>query len=475
MSSNYSPDKIFKLDAVKKTRFVALAIFLIAIIAAFFIYPLAWDKVISKVNIISPVTLPNFVKVPFKLGLDLAGGTRLIYLADVSSVVGQDSASAMSGLRDVIERRVNLFGVSEPVIEVEHSGSDWRLIVELAGIKDISQAITLIGETPFLEFKEQRDDTETQTILKEQKAGNENYLAQDAYFKATNLSGKYIKSAKVEFNQTTYQPEVSVQFNDEGAQIFEELTKRNVEKQLGIYLDGLPISAPVVREAISGGSAVISGKFNINEAKKLAERLNAGALPVPIKLVSQDSVGASLGQDSLNKSIAAGLIGFLAVVIFMIAFYRFPGVVAVFALVIYSVLVLALFKLVPVTLTLAGVAGFILSIGMAVDANILIFERMKEEFRAGKGLGSAIDDGFARAWPSIRDSNISTLITTAVLYYFTTSVVKGFALTLSIGVVASMFSAIFVTRSFLKFLPVNSLEKMPWLMGVARKQLTINN
>ncbi len=466
MSSNYSPDKIFKLDAVKKTRFVALAIFFVAIIAAFFIYPLTWDKVISRVNVISPVTLPNFVKVPFKLGLDLAGGTRLIYLADVFNIAGQDSASAMSGLRDVIERRVNLFGVSEPVIEVEHSGSDWRLIVELAGIKDISQAITLIGETPFLEFKEQRDDAETQNILKEQKAGNEEYLAQDPYFKPTNLSGKYIKSAKVEFNQTTYQPEVSVQFNDEGAKIFEELTKQNVGKQLGIYLDGLPISAPVVRETISGGSAVISGKFNINEAKKLTERLNAGALPVPIKLISQDSVGASLGQDSLNKSIAAGLIGFLAVVIFMIAFYRFPGVVAVVALVIYSVLVLALFKLVPVTLTLAGVAGFILSIGMAVDANILIFERMKEEFRAGKRLDSAINDGFARAWPSIRDSNISTLITTAVLYYFTTSVVKGFALTLSMGVIVSMFSAIFVTRSFLKLLPVNFLEKSPRLMGV---------
>ena len=474
MSSNYSPDKLFKLDVVKKARFTALAIFLIAIIAAFFIYPAAWDKTISKVNVISPVTLPNFAKVPFKLGLDLAGGTRLIYLADVSNIAGQDSASAMSGLRDVIERRVNLFGVSEPVIEVEHSGSDWRLIVELAGIKDISQAIALIGETPFLEFKEQRADAETQQILKEQKAGNEEYLMQDPYFKPTTLSGKYIKSAKVEFSQNTYQPEVSVQFNDEGAKIFEELTKQNIGKQLGIYLDGLPISAPVVREAISGGSAVISGNFKIDEAKKLTERLNAGALPVPIKLISQDSVGASLGQDSLNKSIVAGLIGFLMVAIFMLLFYRFPGLVAVVALIIYSVLVLALFKLVPVTLTLAGVAGFILSIGMAVDANILIFERMKEEFRAGKNLGSSIDDGFARAWPSIRDSNISTLITTAVLYYFTTSVVKGFALTLSIGVIVSMFSAIFATRSFLKLLPVNSLEKMPWFMGVSRKQITNN-
>ena len=466
MAPGYSPDKLFRLDAAKKVRFTVFAVFIIAIIAAFFIYPSVWDKAVNKINVISPVALPNFIKVPFKLGLDLAGGTRLIYSADVSGVSGQDTSSAMSGLRDVIERRVNLFGVSEPVIEVEHSASQWRLIVELAGIKDISQAIALIGETPFLEFKEQRDDAETQKILNEQKAGNKEYLAQDPYFKPTDLSGKYIKSAKVEFSQNTYQPEVSVQFDSEGAKIFEDLTKRNVEKQLGIYLDGLPISAPVVREAISGGSAVISGKFNIDEAKKLAERLNAGALPVPIRLISQDSVGASLGQDSLNKSINAGLIGFLAVAIFMVLYYRFPGIVAVAALLIYTTLVLALFKLIPVTLTLAGIAGFILSIGMAVDANILIFERMKEEFRAGKGLGFAIDDGFARAWFSIRDSNISTLITTLVLYYFTTSVVKGFALTLGIGVIVSMFSAIFVTRSFLKIFPVSSLEKLPWLMGI---------
>ncbi|KKT17168.1 MAG: Preprotein translocase subunit SecD [Parcubacteria group bacterium GW2011_GWC1_43_61] len=421
MSSSYSPDKIFKLDAEKK--------------------------------------------VSFKLGLDLAGGTRLVYLADVSGVK-EDTASAMSGLRDVIERRVNLFGVSEPIIEVENAGSDWRLIAELAGVKDISQAIALIGETPFLEFKEARSEIDAEKILKEQKNKIPEYLAMDPYFSETNLNGKYIKNAKVEFNQSTYQPEVSVQFDDDGAKIFEELTKKNVGKQLGIYLDGLPISAPVVREAISGGSAVISGKFTIDEAKKLTERLNAGALPVPIKLISQDSVGASLGQDSLNKSIMAGLIGFLAVVIFMILYYRFPGIVAVIALLIYAALVLALFKLIPVTLTLAGIAGFILSIGMAVDANILIFERMKEEFRVGKELNFAINDGFARAWPSIRDSNISTLITTLVLYYFTTSVVKGFALTLGIGVIVSMFSAIVTTRSFLKLFPINFLIKYPRLMGV---------
>jgi len=457
MISGYSPDKLFKLNAALKVRVVVLIIFVVAVAAAFFVYPS-----------ILPFKLPNFLNIPFKLGLDLAGGTRLTYLADVSGVVDQDVNSAMSGLRDVIERRVNLFGVSEPVVEVEHAADEWRLVVELAGIKDISQAINLIGETPFLEFKEQREEAETQKILNEQKAENKEYLFLDPYFKQTNLNGKYIESARVVFNQSTYQPEVSIQFDGDGGKIFEELTNRSVGKQIGIYLDGLPISAPVVREAISGGSAIISGKFTATEAKTLTERLNAGALPVPIKLISQDSVGASLGQDSLNKSLVAGMLGFLMVAIFMILYYRILGFAAVTALLVYTVLVLALFKLIPVTLTLAGVAGFILSIGMAVDANILIFERFKEEVRSGKEFGLAIDNGFSRAWPSIRDSNISTLITTAVLYYFTTSIVQGFALTLGIGVIASMFSAIFVTRSFLKLFPSSVLLKVPFLMGVKR-------
>ncbi|MEK7198183.1 MAG: protein translocase subunit SecD, partial [Patescibacteria group bacterium] len=456
--NGYSPDKLFKLDASLKVRLTVLAIFVVAVAAAFFVYPS-----------FLPIKIQNFINIPFKLGLDLAGGTRLTYLADVSGVVDKDVNSAMSGLRDVIERRVNLFGVSEPVVEVEHAANEWRLIVELAGVKDIKEAINLIGETPFLEFKEPREESEIQKILSEQKAENKDYLFTDPYFKPTNLSGKYIESAKVVFNQNTYQPEVSIQFDDEGAKIFEELTKRNIGKQVGIYLDGLAISAPVVREAISGGSAVISGKFTTAESKKLAERLNAGALPVPITLISQDSVGASLGQDSLNKSLIAGILGFLLITIFMILYYRLLGVAAVIALLVYTVLVLALFKLIPVTLTLAGIAGFILSIGMAVDANILIFERFKEEVRSGKELKLAIDNGFSRAWPSIRDSNISTLITTTVLYYFTTSIVQGFALTLGIGVIVSMFSAIFVTRSLLKIFPISLLLKLSWLIGVRRK------
>ena len=466
--TNFSPDALFKLDVRNRIRFTVLAILVVAIAAAFFVYPAVWDKAVEKINIFSPFQLPKFAGVPFKLGLDLAGGTRLVYLADVSGVANQDVGSAMSGVRDVIERRVNLFGVSEPVVEVEQTASDWRLNVELAGISNISQAVGEIGKTPVLEFKLERDAAEAQKIASEQKAGNKEFLSMDPEFYETNLSGRYVKRAALEFDNTTGQPQVAVEFNDEGAKIFEEITSKNVGKQLGIYVDGLRISSPVIREAIPGGSGVISGQFTTNFAKQLARELNLGALPVPINLISQDSVGASLGKDSLAKSVFAGLIGLLAVALFMIFYYRLPGGAAVLALLIYTALVLAIFKMVPVTLTLAGIAGFILSIGMAVDANILIFERMKEEVAGGKTLGVAIDDGFARAWPSIRDSNISTLITTLVLYYFTTGVVRGFALTLGIGVIVSMFSAIFVTRSFLKLFPAALLENWPRLMGVSK-------
>lgn len=463
--SRFSPDQLFKFDAKNKVRLTAFLILLAALAAAFFVYPLIWDKAVAKINVFSPVKIPNFIKTPFKLGLDLAGGTHLVYRADVSKIPSGDISSAMNGLRDVIERRVNAFGVSEPLVEVDQSGLEHRLIVELADIKDIGVAKQLIGLTPDLEFKEQLPESETQKILSEQKAGNQDYLLMDPYFKSTDLTGKYLDYARVGFDQNN-QPIVNLKFDDEGAKLFEELTGKNIGKPLAIYLDGRPLTTPTVQQAISGGEAQISGSFGINEAKQLAQYLNEGALPVPIQIISEDSVGASLGRDSLQKSIFAGLLGFLAVAIFMLIFYRFPGLIAVLALVIYTVLVLSLFKSIPVTLTLAGIAGFILSIGMAVDANILIFERMKEEVRKGKDLGIAINDGFHRAWPSIRDSNISTLITTVVLYYSTTSIIRGFALTLGIGVIVSMFSAIFVTRSFLKLIPIQVLERVPWLMGV---------
>ena len=256
-----------------------------------------------------------------------------------------------------------------------------------------------------------------------------------------------------------------MEFNDQGRNLFAEITTRNVGRPVAIFLDGEPISVPNVREPIREGRAVISGRFNIKEAKQLVERLNAGALPVPITLIAQEKVGASLGQESLEKSLFAGLIGLIAVAVFMLVFYRLPGLVSVLALCLYTLVNLAIYKIFSITLTLAGVAGFILSIGMAVDANVLIFERLKEEMKSGRDLADSVEEGFKRAWTSIRDSNISSLITCVVLYWLGTSLVKGFALTLAIGVLTSMFSAITVTRTLLKLFLVKSLREKKYLFG----------
>ncbi|MDP1629392.1 MAG: protein translocase subunit SecD, partial [bacterium] len=457
------------LAAPKKRRWIYLLICVIsaALFFGFLNYPLAWDKSVDYINWklnLENYKLPHIWKIPFRLGLDLQGGTHLVYQADLAELQETDPASAMEGLRDVIERRIDLFGVTEPLVGVNKAGDDWRLIVELAGIRDVAEAIKMIGETPFLEFKEERDAGERDLIL-EKTLGREDadklkeviclnpqiliaYLQSypsavlDPCFIQTPLNGKYLKNSSLDFDPTTYKPVVNLEFNEEGTKMFADITERNTGKFLAIYLDGAPIEIPRVNERIPSGRAQISGGFTTEAAKKLVERLNAGALPVPIKLISQRTVGAALGADSLAKSVKAGILGFLLVAIFMIVFYRLPGIFAVSALLIYVSVVLIVFKTIPVTLTLAGIAGFILSIGMAVDANILIFERMKEELRSGRHLVSAIDEGFSRAWPSIRDSNISTIITSVILYYFTTSFIKGFALALLIGVLVSMFSAI---------------------------------
>jgi protein-export membrane protein SecD len=270
----------------------------------------------------------------------------------------------------------------------------------------------------------------------------------------------------VQFNPNDNSAEVGLEFDDEGARMFEEITERNVSRPVAIFLDSYPISIPTVNEKITGGRAVITGNFNVQEAKLLAQRLNAGALPVPINLINQQTIGASLGHESLSASLKAGMLGLIFVIIFMIIVYRLPGLLAVFSLGIYGALILAVFKLWPVTLTLAGMAGFILSIGMAVDANVLIFERIKEELREGKPITIALEEGFKRAWPSIRDGNVSTLITCFILVQFSTSVVKGFALTLGLGVVISMFSAIIITKNFLQLLGSEWLEKKLWLVGI---------
>lgn len=410
--------------------FLLTVLVVLAVVAGVFDYDPLWQKV-SRFS-------------PWRLGLDLAGGSYLIYSVDLSQVNAADQGSVVNGLRDVIEKRVNLFGVSEPKIYVETAGSDTRLIVELAGIKDVSEAIKEIGATPFLDFREVAANGSSTVAV------------------PTGLTGRYLSSAQLGFGQNTNLPEVDLNFNSDGAVLFEEITKRNIGKPLCVFIDNDLIvpddqadSCPIVQSEISGGKAQITGQFTVQSARALVERFNAGALPAPITLVNQQTIGADFGQGELSKALWAGALGTLLIVIFMLAYYRFFGVFASFALLMYIAFLLGVFKLFGVTMTLAGIAGFILSIGMAVDANILVFERTKEELKKGLSRTSAVEEGFRRAWTSIRDSNISTLITSAVLYYFTSSFVKGFALTLFLGVIVSMFSAITVSRTMLRIFVKN--------------------
>jgi len=396
-------------------KLILTGIAVVAVLAAVFVLP------ISK----KPFDFGSRIA-PWRLGLDLVGGSHLVYEVDMSNVEAKDRDSVMNGLKDVIERRVNLFGVSEPQVVTAKEGESHRLIVELAGIP-VEEAIKQIGETPMLDFREVYEVGTTTAFL------------------PTNLTGRYLKKAQMTFDQTLGTPSVSLEFNDEGAALFEELTARNIGKPIAIFLDGEPIEVPTVREKISGGTAQITGKFTSDEARKMVERFNAGALSAPMSLISQQTVGASLGQESLKNAIKAGYLGTIAIILFMLAYYRRFGLYSSVALVIYIALSAAIFKL-GVTMTLAGIAGFILSIGMAVDANILIFERTKEELKRGLSKSAAVEEGFRRAWSSIRDSNVSTGITCLILFFTTSSFVKGFALTLGIGVLVSMFSAITVTR-----------------------------
>ncbi|MFA6526683.1 MAG: protein translocase subunit SecD [Candidatus Buchananbacteria bacterium] len=514
---------------------------------------------------------------PFRLGLDLQGGAQLTYNADLSQIPIPDRKNSLEGTKDVIERRVNALGVSEPIVQTSMSGETPRISVELAGVYDINSAIKMIGETPLLEFKtenpeatkitpDQQKQLDTMNldvrkkavevldkvksgadfaalakqysedpgskdngglyenvkkgqfvaefddvifnklqpgqtyqdlvktsfgyhiirlesvsgtgdaktvnvrhILFKTKTGADLGIASQPEWLNTKLSGKNLKKATVEYDPTSMVPQVSLEFDNEGAQIFADLTTANVGKPIAIFLDGLAISTPKVDEPILGGKAVINGNFSAVEAKTLAQRLNAGALPVPVTLVSQQTVGATLGQVAVQKSLIAGFWGLVIVALFMILYYRLPGVLAVCALLVYTAISLAIFKIIPgFTFTLAGITGFILSIGMAVDANVLIFERLKEELKSGKELSKAIDDGFTRAWTSIRDSNASSLITCFILYWFGSSIIRGFALTLAIGILVSMFSAIVITRQFLLLVAKWKVSKIKFLYHIKK-------
>lgn len=406
-------------------RFAIPVILILAVAGGFFVYPLLPQKIGF-----------SFPSVPFKLGLDIRGGAHLVYQANVSEIPADEQDDALRGLKDVIERRVNLFGVSEPVVNVDKEKG--RLVVELAGVLDVNEAIALIGKTPFLEFREPRADQESAPAT------------EGELFIPTQLTGRFLRRASLGFAHQTSEPQVALEFNDRGAEIFAELTRRHVGQPLAIFLDGELLSAPVVQQEITGGQAQITGRFSVAEARELARNLNAGALPIPIELVSQQTVGPTLGQESLQKSLVAGFVGFLLVIVYMIGYYRAAGVISALVLAIYAIFVLAILKLFSVTLTLAGLVGFMLTIGVAVDANILVFERMKEELRRGQTLEQAAENGFSKAKTAIRDAYTSTFITAAVLYWFSTSLVRGFALNLAIGLVVAYPVVFLVTRSFLR-------------------------
>lgn len=393
----------------------------------------------------------------FRRGLDLQGGTSITLRAEMKDIPEDQRDDALESAKNVIERRINFFGVSEPIVQTSRAGGDYRIITEIPGISDTNEAINLIGKTAKLTFWE---DAASGSAKVATPSGIP--LGLDQLFenpKITNLTGSDLKLTSVTFDPNNGKPQVQLKFTGDGAKKFADITKRNVGKIVVIALDNQVIEAPRVNEPIFGGDAVITGEFTTEQAKTVQIQLNAGALPVSLSVLQQQAIGATLGQVSLEKSLIAGIIGFIVIVLFMVGLYGRLGVVASFALLIYTLVILALFRIIPITLTLAGIAGLILSIGIAVDANILIFERMKEELRRGRSGEMAITLGFNRAWLSIRDSNISSLITCMILYYFGTGIIRGFALTLALGVIISMFSAIFVTRTILNVFYRDSNKK----------------
>ena len=390
-----------------------------------------------------------------KQGLDLKGGTQIVLEAQVQDVPESERAAALESAKTVIARRIDLYGISESVVQTAKNDQTYRLIVELPGVTDVNEARALIGQTAKLEFWEMPQDQPP-------PAGGPESQQPPAQPQPTNLTGQDLQKAAVEFDQTSGEPVVSLVFTDEGREKFAEITKRNVGQRVGIYLDGTPLTVPVVQVPITDGRAIISGNMGVKEAKQLAISLNAGALPVGMTVVKEANIGATLGKESIAASVRAGLAGLLAVAAFMIIVYRKLGILADIALVIYGLITMAIYKLFPITLTLPGVAGFLLSIGMATDANILIFERLKEELARGLPLRAAVELGFGRAWDSIKDANVTTLLVAFILYnpfewqfLNTSGMVRGFALTLTIGILISMFTGIVVSRTLIRTFYVN--------------------
>lgn len=416
-------------------------------------------------------------KIPFqrdlelKMGLDIQGGTRVTLDADMSNIPQDDRQTAFTSAKEVIARRVDLFGVSESSVKTSFNGSQYRIIAELPGVTDASQAVELIGTTAQLDFREESTQSATPKPVAKK---DEPEIPQNPFenFKPTGLTGKELKRSSVQFSQQTGQPVVSLEFNDEGTRLFGEITKRSVGRRVGIFLDEYPVTAPVVNESIETGTAQISGGFTVEAAKQLSIQLNAGALPVPIKVVQQETIGASLGRDAVEKTAKAGGIGIMLVALFMVLLYGWKGVLADVALAVYAIITMAVYKIVPVTLTLPGIAGLMLSIGMAVDSNILIFERMKEELRMGKPFEVAMKLGFGRAWDSIKDANVATLFTSFILFnpfefefLNRSGMVRGFAFTLALGILVGLFTGIVVTRTLLRIFLTNPEEASDGLLS----------
>ena len=410
----------------------------------------------------------------FTLGLDLKGGSHLVYQIDLSKKdPAQSDADVIDGVKSKIERRVNAYGVTEPIVQSITNERGSFVLVQLPGVKDIDQALKLIGQTAELDFEERVVDSSGNPVLDEN--GNQKWViakAKGSDGQERELTGKYLKpNAQVVLTSQTNEPEVAFEWNSEGAVLFEQITQRNLQKPLGIFLDNQLISAPTV-QAVIKDKGVITG-LNLEEARTLAIQLNSGSLDVPLTLVERRDIGATLGEDSLKKSLMAGIIGSAMVVLFMIAYYRFSGFVACLALVVFVVLNLAVFKLIPVVLTLPGIAGFLVSVGMGVDGNVLVAERLKEELRRGRTLGAAIEEGFRQSWSAILDANVTVFIACAVLYWlgntFGNFLVLGFATTLFIGTALSMFTQVVVTRTFLRTLVGLGVAKSPGAYGVAKQ------
>lgn len=417
------------------------------------------------------ITIGSFKRDAFHLGLDLQGGTMLVLQADTTGLTADQEAKLPEILQqtvNIIDRRINNIGVAEPQIQLQGGN---RILVELPGVSP-DEASNLVGRTAELLFQQAVIDPKTgnQQLDPSNQPVWTPIVERGSDGQQHELTGHYLKPNSYVATDASGLPAVAFSLTNEGASLMGAATAQLIGKPMAIFLDNQLVSAPTVQSQITDQGQITG--VTVKEAQTLVAQLNSGALPVPLKVVQQSTVDATLGLSSVRASVHAGEVGILIVMLFMVLYYRLPGLIAALALLVYTSSVLMVFKLIPVTLTLAGIAGFVLSVGMAVDANILIFERMKEELRAGRGLNASIEAGFARAWPSIRDSNISTIITSGILYWFGdqfgADLVKGFALTLLIGVLISLFSAIFVTRTFLRLLVGTGVGRHLWLFGTRR-------